>query len=237
MKREKNKRMKKNFEDLRNHAIKQATGRGPSMPALGGVLQPSLPDCFEEVHRELNLLPEDQAITSTLVARAYRTKVPKTSKTQAQLIDPKFEIIKCGSKVPVHISKLPKPIGIYAFDEWDGEDINKHTTFDDFTHLNSIGNPVGNTFPWLERAVYDSNLDERKRRFVSFYSSFILYSYHFNTILDTVLIHTFQNDDLFYNTNIIDELPKINANPNHLHIYQNPHIRFVYLILGSLSPY
>ena len=112
MKREKNQRMKKNLDDLRNHAIKQATGRGPSMPALGGVRQPSLPDCFEEVHRELNLLPEDQEITSTLVARAYCTKVPKTSKIQAQLTDPKFEIIKCGSKVPVHISKLPKPIAI-----------------------------------------------------------------------------------------------------------------------------
>jgi len=181
--------MKKNLEDLRNHAMKQATGRGPSMPALGGVRQPSLPDCFEEVHRELNLLPEDQAITSTLVARAYRTKVPKSSKIQAQLTDPKFEIIKCGSKVPVHISKLPKPIGIYAFDEWDGQDINKHTTFDDFTLLNSIGNPVGNTFPWLERAVYESKPDARKRIFVSSYSSFILYSYYFNTILDTVF-HT-----------------------------------------------
>ena len=64
MKREKNKRMKKNLEDLRNHAIKQATGRGPSMPALGGVLQPSLPDCFEEVHRELNLLPEDGSLNN-----------------------------------------------------------------------------------------------------------------------------------------------------------------------------
>ena len=48
MKREKNKKMKKNFEDLRNHAIKQATGRGPSMPALGGVLQPSLPDVLKK---------------------------------------------------------------------------------------------------------------------------------------------------------------------------------------------
>ena len=156
------------------------------MPALGGVLQPSLPDIFEEVHRELNLLPDDQEITSTLVARAYRTKVPKTSKTQAQLIDPKYEIIKCGSKLPVPISKLPKPIGIYAFDEWDGEDINKHTTFDDFTILNSIGNPVGNTFPWLERAVYESKPDARKRIFFSSYSLFILYLFYFNTILDSV---------------------------------------------------
>ena len=185
-KREKNQRMKKNLDDLRNHAIKQATGRGPSMPALGGVLQPSLPDIFEEVHRELNLLPDDQEITSTLVARAYRTKVPKTSKTQAQLIDPKYEIIKCGSKLPVPISKLPKPIGIYAFDEWEGEDINKHTTFDDFTLLNSIGNPVGNTFPWLERAVYESKPDARKRIFFSSYSLFILYLFYFNTILDSV---------------------------------------------------
>jgi len=109
--------MKKNLDDLKNHVSKQATGRAPSMPALGGVRQPSPPDCFDEVNRELNLLPEDQALASTLVARAYRTKVPKTSKVQAQLIDPKFEIIKCESKVPVHISKLPKPIGMYAFDE------------------------------------------------------------------------------------------------------------------------
>ena len=104
------------------------------MPNLGGVHQSSPPDCFDEVNRGLNHLPEDQALTSTLVARAYRTKVPKTSKVQAQLIDPKFEIIKCGSKVPVHISKLPKPIGIYAFDDWDGHDINRHTTFDDHEH-------------------------------------------------------------------------------------------------------
>ena len=101
MKREKNKRMKKNLEDFRNHAIKQATGRGPPTPALGGVRQPSPPDFFEEVHRELNLLPGDQALTSILVARAYRAKVPKTSKIQAQLTDPKFKIIKCGSKVPM----------------------------------------------------------------------------------------------------------------------------------------
>jgi len=163
MKRENNQKMKKNLEDLRKHGSKQATGRGPPMPALGGVRQPSPPDCFEEVHRELNLLPEDQALTSTLVARAYRTHVPKTSKVQAQLIDPKFEIIKCGSKVPVHISKLPKPIGIYASDKWDSQDINKHTTFDDFTTMNSIGNLVGNTFPWLERVAYESKPDERKK--------------------------------------------------------------------------
>ena len=76
--------MKKNLEDLRNHVSKQATGRAPSMPALGGVRQPSPPDCFDEVHRELYLLPEDQALTSTRVACAYHTKVSKTSKVQAQ---------------------------------------------------------------------------------------------------------------------------------------------------------
>ena len=80
MKREKNKKMKKNIEDLRKHVSKQATGRGLPTPALGGVCQPSPPDCVEVVHRELNLLPEDQALTSTLVACAYRMKVPKTSR-------------------------------------------------------------------------------------------------------------------------------------------------------------
>jgi hypothetical protein len=125
------------------------------MPALGGVRQPSPPDCFDEVNRELNNLPEDQALTSTFVARAYRTKVPKTSKVQAQLIDPKFEIIKC------------------AFDEWDGQDINKHTTFDDFTIMNSIGNPVGSTFPWLERAVYESKPAARKKNI--HFSLFLIY--------------------------------------------------------------
>jgi len=155
--------MKKNLDDLQNHVSKQVTGRVPSMPNLGGTCQPSPPDCFDEVNRELNHFPEDQAPTSTLVARAYRTKVPKTSKVQAQLIDPKYEVIKCGSKVLVHISKLPKPIGIYAFNEWHGHDINKHTTFDDFTIMNSIGNPVGDTFPGLDRTVYESKPDERKK--------------------------------------------------------------------------
>jgi len=138
---QKNQKKKKNLDDLRNHVSKQATDRAQSMPALGGVRQPSPPDCFDEVNREIHYLPEDQALTSILIARAYHTKEPKTSKVQAQLIDPKFEIIKCGSKVPVHISKLPKPIGINAFDEWIGHDINKHTTFDDFNIMNSIGKP------------------------------------------------------------------------------------------------
>ena len=119
--------MKKNLDDHQNHISKQVTGRAPSMPNTGGVRQPSPPDCRDEVNRELNHLPEDQARASTLVARAYHIKVHKTSKVQAQLIDPKYEVIKCGSKVPIHISKLPKPIGIYAFDEWDGHDIRGRT--------------------------------------------------------------------------------------------------------------
>jgi len=162
-KQKKRQKMKKNLEDLRKHAIKQVTGRAPSMSNTGGVCQPSPLDCFDEVDIELKHLPHNQALTSTLVARAYRTKVPKTSKVQAQLIDPKYEVIKCGFKIPVHISKLPKPIGIYAFDEWDGHDINKHTTFDDFTIMNRIGNPVGNTFPCVDRAVYESKPDLRKK--------------------------------------------------------------------------
>jgi len=175
--------MKKNLDDHQNHISKQVTGRAPSMPNTWGVRQPSPPDCFDEVHRELNHLPEDQALTSKLVARAYRTKVPKTSKVQAQLIDPKFEIIKCGSKVPVHISKLPKPIDMYAFDEWDSHDVNKHTTFDYFTIMNSIGNPVGNTFLWLDRAVYESRRDQRKKTIDLTLILILLCSYLSNTIL------------------------------------------------------
>ena len=162
------------------------------MTNTGGVRQPSPPDCFDKVDIELNHLSDNQALTSTLVARAYHTKVPKTSKVQAQLIDPKYEIIKCGSKVLVHISKLPKLIGIYAFDKWDGHDINKHTTFDDFTIINSIGNPVGNTFPWLDRAVYKSKPDLRKKlfSFVYFLKTFIhIFSPHF--IFDSSLILMF----------------------------------------------
>ena len=76
MKREKKSRMKKNLKDLCNHAIKQATGRDPPTPALGGVCQPSFPDYFEEVHRELHLLPEDQALTSPgYVQLSYAKKV------------------------------------------------------------------------------------------------------------------------------------------------------------------
>ena len=37
MKEKNNQAMKKNLEDLRNHVSKQATGRAPSMPTLGGV--------------------------------------------------------------------------------------------------------------------------------------------------------------------------------------------------------
>jgi len=84
----KNQKMTKNLDDLWHHVSKQVTGRAPTMPALRGVRQPSPPDCSDKVNRELNHLPEDEALVSTLVTRAYHTKVPKTIKVQAQLIDP-----------------------------------------------------------------------------------------------------------------------------------------------------
>jgi len=114
---------------------------------IGDVCQPAPLNCFDKVGTELNKFAEDQPLTSNHVACAYCTKVSEESKVKSQLTDPEYEVIKCGSKVPVNISMLPKPTGIYALDEWDDEDINRRTTFDDFTNLKSSGNPIGNTFP------------------------------------------------------------------------------------------